>query len=120
MAVKAYYGRYFEGAAGGFFESAVPGIEDFARYPILSNGQLGPPTVLVPGIVYGISSDINHPRTDEFNMMAVHEQTDGKILGGVRAWLLLRMWSEEPGGGRHDLCRWDQSAGYSRTSGAGP
>jgi hypothetical protein len=39
------------------------------------------------------------PRTDDFNMMAVHEQTDGKILGGVRAWLLLRMWIEEPGGG---------------------
>ena len=39
------------------------------------------------------------PRTDEFNMMAVHEQTDGKILGGVRAWLLLRMRGEKPGGG---------------------
>jgi hypothetical protein len=86
MAVKAYYGRYFEGAAGGFFESAVPGIEDFARYPILSNGQLGPPTVVVPGIVYGISSDIKHPRTDEFNVSYETQLTSSLRLTATGIW----------------------------------
>ena len=27
-ALKAYFGRYFEGAATGFYTSAVPGVED--------------------------------------------------------------------------------------------
>ena len=66
-ALKAYFGRYFEGAATGFYTSAVPGVEDVAGTPILENG-LGPREVLIPGIPYGISSDINHPRTDEFNV----------------------------------------------------
>jgi hypothetical protein len=86
MAVKAYYGRYFEGAAGGFFESAVPGVEDFARYPILSNGQLGPPTVLIPGIVYGIDSGIKHPRTDEFNVSYETQLTSTLRLTATGIW----------------------------------
>jgi hypothetical protein len=47
------------------------------------------------------------PRTDEFNIIAAYGQSflslfsprDGKGLRGMRAWLLLRMWSEKPGGG---------------------
>ena len=45
---------------------------------------------------------------------------DGKHARGVRARLLLRMWSEKAGGGGHDVCRRDRNAGHSRTSGSGP
>ena len=41
MAVKAYYGRYFEGAAGGFYESAVPGVEDYDSILPSLQRQLG-------------------------------------------------------------------------------
>lgn len=66
------------------------------------------------------AAKMRSPRTDEFNMIAVYEQTDGKILRGLRTWLAFRMWSEKRGGGKHDLGRRDQNAGYSRTSGTDP
>jgi hypothetical protein len=67
-AVKAFWGRYFEGAASGFYTAATPGIQDYVQTPINPDGSLGTPEVLVPGQVYGIGTDIKHPRTDEFNV----------------------------------------------------
>lgn len=67
-AIKAFWGRYFEGAASAFYTQATPGLQDVAHHEILPNGGFGPPEVVIPGIVYGISDDINHPRTDEFNL----------------------------------------------------
>jgi hypothetical protein len=67
-AIKAFWGRYFEGAASGFYTAATPGIQDYVQTPINPDGSLGTPEVLVPGQVYGISDDIKHPRTDEFNV----------------------------------------------------
>ena len=67
-AVRAFWGRYYEGAASAFFTAATPGIQDYVSTPINANGSLGPPEVVTPGQIYGISSDINHPRTDEFNL----------------------------------------------------
>jgi hypothetical protein len=67
-AIKAFWGRYFEGAASAFYTAATPGIQDYVQTPINSDGSLGSPEVLVPGQVYGISDDIKHPRTDEFNV----------------------------------------------------
>jgi hypothetical protein len=66
--VKAFYGLYFEGAATAFYTQATPGVQDYIQTPINANGSLGTPEVLIPGIVYGISDDIHHPRTDEFNV----------------------------------------------------
>jgi hypothetical protein len=66
--LKAFWGRYFEGAATGFYTQATPGVQDYVSTPILANGSLGTPEVLIPGIVYGMSDDIHHPRTDEFNV----------------------------------------------------
>jgi hypothetical protein len=65
--VKAFWGRYYEGAASLFFSQATPGISDYVTWPINPDGSLGEPTI-DPGIVYGISPDIRHPRTDEFNV----------------------------------------------------
>lgn len=67
-AIKAFWGRYFEGAASGFYTAATPGIQDYVQTPINEDGSLGEPEVLVPGQVYGMADDIKHPRTDEFNV----------------------------------------------------
>ncbi len=67
-AIKAFWGRYFEGAATAFYTSATPGIQDYVQTPLNEDGSLGEPEVLVPGQVYGMSNDIKHPRTDEFNV----------------------------------------------------
>jgi hypothetical protein len=66
--LKAFWGRYFEGSASAFYTQATPGVQDYVQTEILPNGSLGASTVLIPGIVYGISDDIGHPRTDEFNV----------------------------------------------------
>jgi len=68
-AVKAFWGRYYEGAASAFFTSATPGIQDYTYTPLDENGNvIGPPDVIVPAPIYGISDNIKHPRTDEFNV----------------------------------------------------
>jgi hypothetical protein len=66
--LKAFWGRYFEGTASGFYTQATPGLEDYVWTPINPNGSLGTPDVVTPAIVFGISPDIKHPRTDEFNV----------------------------------------------------
>jgi hypothetical protein len=65
--VKAFWGRYFEGAATAFYTQATPGVADRIDTPINPDGSLGTPFVEIPGIVYGISDNIKHPHTDEFN-----------------------------------------------------
>jgi len=67
-AIKAFWGRYVEGAASAFYTQATPGVQDYSHLEILPNGGFGPPEVVIPGIVYGISNDISHPSTDEFNL----------------------------------------------------
>jgi hypothetical protein len=66
--LKAFWGRYFEGTASAFYTQATPGIQDYTYTPINSNGSLGTPEVITPAVVYGISNDLKHPRTDEFNV----------------------------------------------------
>jgi hypothetical protein len=67
--MKAFWGRYYEGAASLFFTSATPGIHDYTHTPVdLQGNPNGPPEVVIPAQVYGMSSSINHPRTDEFNV----------------------------------------------------
>jgi len=65
--VKGFWGRYYEGTASGFYSQATPGISDWVQYPINPDGSLGEPYI-DPAVVYGISTDIKHPRTDELNV----------------------------------------------------
>ncbi len=69
-AIKAFWGRYYEGSASAFYTQATPGIHDLTHTPLdPDTGQVdGPPEVIVPAQVYGMASSINHPRTDEFNV----------------------------------------------------
>ena len=66
--VRAFYGRYFEGTASAFYTQATPGLQDYTFTPIHADGSLGAPEVITPAVVYGISDDIRHPRTDEVNV----------------------------------------------------
>lgn len=66
--VKAFWGRYYEGTAASFYTAATPGIADRTQIPLNPDGTVaGPLQIVVPAQVYGITSNIQHPRTDEFN-----------------------------------------------------
>jgi hypothetical protein len=88
-ALKAFWGRYYEGAASGFYTAATPGIQDYTHLDVDLSGNPLPgavPTVIVPGQVYGISDDIRHPRTDEFNMSYEQELMRGMRFTATGIW----------------------------------
>jgi hypothetical protein len=62
--IKGFWGRYFEGAASLFYTSATPGQSDYVMTSINPNVD----SSVSPGIVYGIDSNIKHPRTDDANI----------------------------------------------------
>jgi hypothetical protein len=85
-AIKAFWGRYYEGAASAFFTAATPGIQDYTFTPINEDGTLGPPEVIVPAVTYGIANDIKHPRTDEFNVSFETQLMQGLRLTATGVW----------------------------------
>ena len=85
--VRAFYGRYFEGAATGFFISATPGIQDYTETPLHPDGSIaGPTEVITPAFVYGIIDDIGHQRTDEFNAAWENQLTRTMRLTVTGIW----------------------------------
>jgi Carboxypeptidase regulatory-like domain len=84
--VKAFWGRYFEGAASLFYTQATPGAVDTFYTPINANGSLGTPFLVLPGIVYGISDDINHSHTDEFNVSYEKQLTNTLKFTATGIW----------------------------------
>jgi hypothetical protein len=86
-AIKAFWGRYYEGAASAFFTSATPGISDYTFTPLDENGNVvGPAEVLIPGQAYGISNDVSHPRTDEFNVSFEQQLMRGMRFTATGIW----------------------------------
>jgi hypothetical protein len=78
--LKAFWGRYYEGAATGFYTAATPGIQDYTHTPVDENfNPIGPAEVIIPAQVFGIADDIKHPRTDEFNV-----SFEQQLLRGMR------------------------------------
>ncbi len=78
--LRAFWGRYYEGTASDIYTNATPGIQATMYTNLDADGNpVGDPYVVVPAQVYGISSDINHPRTDEFNVS--YEQ---QLMHGMR------------------------------------
>jgi hypothetical protein len=85
--LRGFYGRYFEGAASAFYTQATPGIQDYVQTPINPDGSIaGEPEVLTPGIIYGISDDIRHPHTDEFNVAWENQLTRGVRFTATGVW----------------------------------
>lgn len=85
--LRAFYGRYFEGTATQFFISATPGIQDYSQTPLNPNGTVaGPTEVITPAFVYGISDDIRHPRTDEYNVAWENQLTRTTRLTATGIW----------------------------------
>ncbi|MEO5895691.1 MAG: TonB-dependent receptor, partial [Vicinamibacterales bacterium] len=85
-ALKGFWGRYYEGAASAFYTSATPGIQDYVETPIFEDGSLGAPEVLTPAFLYGISDDLKHPRTDEFNVSFETQLTRGLRFTATGVW----------------------------------
>ena len=68
-ALKAFWGRLYEGTASTIFTAATPGIQDYTHIPVNGAGvPNGPSEVIVPAQVYGVGSNMAHPFTDEFNL----------------------------------------------------
>jgi hypothetical protein len=85
--LRAFYGRYFEGTASAFYTQATPGIHDYIQTPINPDGSIaGEPEVLTPAVVYGISDDIRHPRTDEFNVAWENQLTRTVRFTATGVW----------------------------------
>jgi hypothetical protein len=85
--IRSFYGRYYEGTATQFFISATPGIQDYVQTPLNPNGTVaGPPEVVTPGFTYGMSDDISHPRTDEFNVAWENQVTRTARLTVTGIW----------------------------------
>jgi hypothetical protein len=78
-ALKAFWGRYYEGAAAAFYTAGTPGIQDTLATHINADGSLGATEVWAPGQVYDIADDIKHPLTDDMNL-----SFETQILNGVR------------------------------------
>ena len=85
-AIKGFWGRYYEGAASGFFTSATPGIQDYLSTEILPDGSLGEPQNLAPAQVYGIADDIKHPRTDDMNVSFETQFWGGNRFTATGMW----------------------------------
>jgi hypothetical protein len=85
--LRGFWGRYFEGTATQFFISATPGIQDYVHVPLDENGVVsGPPEVITPAFIYGISDDISHPRTDEFSVAWENQITRSSRLTVTGIW----------------------------------
>ena len=84
--LKGFYGRYFEGTASALYTQATPGLQSTIQTEILSNGTLGAPQVITPAVVYGISDDIRHPRTDEFNVALETQLTRSVRFTATGVW----------------------------------
>ena len=85
--LRAFWGQYYEGPASAFFTAATPGIQDLTHTDVNAAGQpIGSPQVIVPSQVYGIDSDIRHPRTDEFNVSFEQQLTRGMRFTATGIW----------------------------------
>jgi len=85
-AIKGFWGRYYEGAASGFFTSGTPGIQDYVQTEILPDGSLGEPNVLAPAQVFGITDNIKHPRTDDMNVSFETQLWGGNRFTATGMW----------------------------------
>jgi hypothetical protein len=63
--LKAFFGRYYEGARFAEWQSAVPGRSDFVGLYAPPGGQLEE-DFRIPSLIYGVSPDLQHLRVDEF------------------------------------------------------
>jgi Carboxypeptidase regulatory-like domain len=85
--LKTFWGQYYEGAGSAFYTAATPGIQDYTHTPVNAAGQpIGPAEVVIPAQVYGISNDMKHPRTDEFNVSYEQQLMRGMRFTATGIW----------------------------------
>ena len=74
--LKGFYGHLYEGAMFQTWNRALPGIGDYIIYDVDSRNRLTEVDRISGASKYTVSSDIKHPRTDEFNV--AYEQQVGQ------------------------------------------
>jgi Carboxypeptidase regulatory-like domain len=86
-ALKAYWGRLYEGTATTIFTAATPGIQDYTHTPVNDAGvPNGPSEVIVPAQIYSVGQDMKHPYTDEFNLSYEQQLMRGMRLITTGIW----------------------------------
>jgi hypothetical protein len=66
--LKAYYGHLYDGAVFSIWNRAVPGIGDYVTYEVSPDNRLTEVDRVSGDSKYVVADDINHPRTEEFNV----------------------------------------------------
>ena len=66
--LRAYYGQLYGGAIFDSWSRAVPGASDFVLYDVLPGNILDEVDRIPPENKYTVAPDIDHFRTDEFNV----------------------------------------------------
>jgi hypothetical protein len=74
--LRAFYGHLYSGAVFTSWSRAVPGTSDFVIYEVSPAGALTEVS-RSPAGRYSVAPDIDHPRTDEFNV-AFEQQLFGR------------------------------------------
>jgi hypothetical protein len=82
--LKAFWGRYYEGASFNPWQRAVPGRSDYITYEVLPNGTLVE-IDRIPELIYKIDPDITHLSLDEFN--ASFEQQIRRDMKFTASWI---------------------------------
>ncbi len=66
--LRAFYGQLYDGAVFTSWSRAVPGIGDYITYEVAPNNALTEIDRVSGASKYVTDNDLNHPRTDEFNL----------------------------------------------------
>jgi hypothetical protein len=75
--LRAFYGQLYDGAVFTSWSRALPGIGDYVIYDVLPGDRLVENDRISGASKYVVDDDINHPRTDEFNI-AYEQQLGGR------------------------------------------
>ena len=78
--MKAYYGYLYDGAVFSIWNRAVPGIGDYVTYEAFPGNRLVEIDRVSGDSKYVVAEDIDHPRTEEFNVS--YEQQLWRQLAG--------------------------------------
>jgi hypothetical protein len=83
--VKAFWGRYYEGARFAEWSSATPGRADYVGY-FSADGITLDEDFRIPELVYGIDDNLRHLRVDEVNVGFEHQLRRDLKFGVTGIW----------------------------------
>jgi hypothetical protein len=83
--LRAFYGQLYDGAVFTSWSRAVPGIGDYVIYEVGAGNSLTEVDRISGESKYIVDDDLNHPRTDEFNL--AYEQQIGRVWKATATYI---------------------------------